>query len=77
MKTEMIYNSACKRTVKKHEPVLLGSDRLRNYVRRHERKPMETSPDLTVNNSYCCNFNGKELQITISMLKPEEDSGID
>ncbi len=68
-----LYNSACKRTNKKHEPVILPSERLRNYVRRHELKLVEAAPDLTVNNNFTCNYNGKEIQISISMLKPEQD----
>ncbi len=68
-----LYNAACRKTVKKHEPVLLAPEKLKNYVRRHELKVVEAAPDLAVNNIYSCSYNGKEVQISIAMLAPEED----
>lgn len=68
-----LYTSACKKTVKQHEPLLLTADKFRAYSRSHQLQPLEESNDNIINNSYTCQFNGKEVKINISMFKPEKD----
>ena len=69
-----IYSRACKCTHKKKEPMMLSSAKMKAFSRHHQLQPLEETPDLTAKNTYCCSFNGKELQINISMFRPEADT---
>ena len=68
-----IYNMACNKTIKKNEPVLLPSARMKSYTRRHEIKPLEKDSDSIARGNYTCSFNGKELEIHIAMFDNDED----
>lgn len=68
-----LYSAACKKTKKKHEPMLLSSGRMKYYSRNHQLVPFDEKEDLTVKSTYTCSYNGKEVQINIALFKPEED----
>ena len=69
-----LYSSACRLTKKTREPMLLPSGKMKAYTRHHQLQPLEEDTDLTVKNTYVCQFNGKEVLINISLLKPEQDN---
>ena len=58
---------------KTHEVVLLESRRMKGYARYHELQPLAEDTDLTMSNTYECQFDGKNVLINIRMLKPEAD----
>ncbi len=72
-----LYSSARKKTPKTDNPVLLPSERMKAYARRHQLQPLEEGTDLTARNTYTCSFNGKEVHICLSIFKPEPDIDIE
>lgn len=69
-----LYSTVCKKTPPNACPVLLPSGRMKAYSRHHMLKPLEDSPDLTATSTCSCSFNGKEIQINISLFKTEPDT---
>ena len=72
-----LYSSACKKTPVTDKPVFLPSGRMKAYARRHQLQPLVEGSDLTVENTYTCSFNGKEVHITLSLFKPEPDIDVE
>ena len=68
-----LYSSACNKTQKEHEPVLLSPAKMKSYSRNHQLIALEGSSEDIAKSTYTCTFNGKEVQINISLFKPEED----
>ena len=68
-----LYDTACEKTHKKRESVILESRRFKGYARHNEIQPLETEHDFMLENSYVCNWDGKDVLIRINMLKPETD----
>ena len=72
-----IYSTVCRKTVKTQEPVLLSPMRMKSYSRRHQIMPLEQETDDIARGHYICSFNGKEVDIRISLFQPEEDVDVD
>ena len=67
-----LYSMATEELTGPSKSIPLTSQRLKAYVRSHELKILEeSSGDLTVSNSYSCQFSGKEVLIKINMLQNE------
>jgi hypothetical protein len=68
-----IYRSACIRAAEYScKPLRITDNEFRYYTRQHRLQPLSAYPagDL-LENSYQCQYNGKDLVITVKMLKPE------
>lgn len=77
IKTELlkfidIYERACKTVKYTKKPIDVSSQMLKGYARSHELKILDTSNDLTKQNTYTCEFNGKEVKIDITLFKNDE-----
>ena len=72
-----LYSSACKKTPVTDKPVFLPSGRMKAYARRHQLQPLVEGSDFTVENTYTCSFNGKEVHITLSLFKPGLDIDVE
>ena len=70
-----IYQSACLRAEELSvKPLRITENEFRFYTRQHRLQPIsDYDPEDIMENSYQCQYNGKELIITIKMLKPEEE----
>ena len=68
-----IYQSACLRAEELPvKPLRITENEFRFYTRQHRLQPIsDYDPEDIMENIYQCQYNGKELVITIKMLKPE------
>lgn len=70
-----IYRSACIRAAEySPKPLRITDNEFRYYTRQHRLQPLTAYPaGALLENSYQCQYNGKDLVITVKMLKPEEE----
>lgn len=80
LKTELerflkLYKAACEKTKAngKVNSIVLTPDRLRAYTSTHRLMPITDDVDLTLENTYNCQFQGNDVLINIKMLKPRDD----
>lgn len=68
-----IYERACKNTKIDKNRIMITPQEVKGYARNHELKILDISTNnLAKQNTYMCEFNGKEVKIDITLLKNDE-----
>ncbi|MDO4739417.1 MAG: TM1812 family CRISPR-associated protein [Eubacteriales bacterium] len=69
-----IYRAACAKVQKTAEPICISGWQFRAYTAEHRLAPLTgLAPDLLLEDTYSCSYNGQDLQINVRMLRPQDD----
>ncbi|MEG1012329.1 MAG: hypothetical protein RSE54_10720 [Ruthenibacterium sp.] len=72
-----LYQAACRKVDMSNtcKPKTMEDWQFKAYTTNHRLQPLQTAPEnLLVTDTYNCQFNGKDVQIAIRMLSPEDNT---